>query len=67
MLNLAKKIKTWDNFLFVTLKNEPPLNVWLIGDSDVGDFVMVTAFRCWWQDHYVGDFLRYVGDLLNVN
>ena len=26
------------------------------GDSDVGDFMMVTDFRCWWQNHYVGDF-----------
>ena len=27
---------------------------------------MVTDFRCWWQNHYVGDFFRYVGDFLNV-
>ena len=33
------------------------------GDSDVGDIVMiVTDLRCWWQNHYVGDFFRYVGD-----
>ena len=39
------------------------------GDSDVGDivmmvgdFMMVTDWRCWWQNHYVGDFFRYVGD-----
>ena len=38
-----------------------------LGDSDVGDIVMmVTDFRCWWQNHYVGDFFRYVGDFLNV-
>ena len=36
------------------------------GDSDVGDFMMVTDFKCWWQNHYVGDFFRYVGDFLNV-
>ena len=28
--------------------------------------MMVTDFRCWWQNHYVGDFFRYVGDFLNV-
>ena len=22
----------------------------------IGDFMMVTDFRCWWQNHYVGDF-----------
>ena len=32
----------------------------------VGDFMMVTDFRCWWQNHYVSDFFRYVGDFLNV-
>ena len=32
----------------------------------VGDFMMVTDLRCWWQNHYVGDFFRYVGDFLNV-
>ena len=31
----------------------------------VGDFMMVTDFICWWQNHYVGDFFRYVGDFLN--
>ena len=39
----------------------------IIGDSDVGDFMMVTDFRYWWQDHYVGDFFRYVGDFVNVS
>ena len=35
----------------------------LKGDSDVGDIVMmVTDSRCWWQNHYDGDFIRY--DLL---
>ena len=28
--------------------------------------MMVTDFRCWWQNHDVGDFFRYVGDFLNV-
>ena len=28
--------------------------------------MMVTDFRCWWQNHYVGEFLRYVGDILKV-
>ena len=27
-----------------------------IGYSDVGDFIMATDLRCWWQSHYVGDF-----------
>ena len=37
------------------------------GDSDVGDIVMlVTDFGCWWQNNYVGDFFRYVDDILNV-
>ena len=37
-----------------------------VGDSDVGDFMMVTDLRCWWQNHYVGDFFRYVGDFFSV-
>ena len=32
----------------------------------VGDFMMVTDLRCWWQNHYVGDFVRYFGDFLSV-
>ena len=28
----------------------------------IGDFIMVTDLRCWWQNHYSGDFLRYGGD-----
>ena len=35
-----------------------------IGDSDVGDFMMVTDLRCWWQNQYVGDFFHYVSDFL---
>ena len=38
----------------------------LLDDSDVGDFIMVTDFRCSWQNHYVVDFFRYVGDFVNV-
>ena len=37
-----------------------------VGDRYVGDFMMVTDLRCWWQNHYVGDFFHYVGDFLNV-
>ena len=37
-----------------------------IGDSDVVDFMMMTDFRCWWQNHFVDDFFRYVSDFLNV-
>ena len=32
----------------------------------VGDFMIVTDFRCWWQNHYVGDFFHYVRDFINV-
>ena len=32
----------------------------------VGDFMMVTDLRCRWQNHYVGDFFRYVGDFPNI-
>ena len=28
--------------------------------------MMGTDLRCWWQNHYVDDFFRYVGDFLNV-
>ena len=37
-----------------------------MSDSDVGDFMMVTDLRCCWQNHYVGDFFRYVCNFLNV-
>ena len=45
------------------------------GDSDVGGIVMLATLWWWliwdvttcrWQNHYVGDFFRYVGDFLNV-
>ena len=32
----------------------------------VGDFMMLTNFSCWWQNHYVGDIFRYVGDFHNI-
>ena len=25
----------------------------------VGDFIMMTDLRCWWQNHYVGDFSSF--------
>ena len=28
--------------------------------------MLVTDLRYWWQNHYVGDFFRYVGDFLHV-
>ena len=37
-----------------------------LGDSDVGEFMMVTDLRCWWRNHYVGDIFLYVGDFPNV-
>ena len=30
------------------------------------DDLMMTDMRCWWQNHYVGDFFRYVSDFVNV-
>ena len=34
--------------------------------SFVGDFMMVNDLRCWYNNHYISDFFRYVGDFLNV-
>ena len=28
--------------------------------------MIVTDWRCWWQNLYVGDFFHYVGDFFNV-
>ena len=39
---------------------------WCWWHRNVGDFTMVADFRCWWQNHYVGDFFRCVGDFLDV-
>ena len=39
---------------------------WCWWQRYVGDFMMVTDSRCWWQNNYVGDFFRCVGDFLNV-
>ena len=33
-----------------------------IGDSDVGDLVMVNVFTCWRQNDCFGDFFRHVND-----
>ena len=42
---MSKKIKTWDNFLIVTVENEPPLILgdieYMIGECAVGDFLNV--------------------------
>ena len=32
-----------------------------LGYSDVGDFMIMTDLRCWWQNHDVAEFF-YVGD-----
>ena len=41
--------------------------MYILGDSDVGDFMMVTdSLKCWWQNPYVGDFFRYVGDFFKL-
>ena len=39
-----------------------------VGDSDVGDIVMLVTLWWWpiWQNHYVSDFFRYVGDFSNI-
>ena len=39
---------------------------WCWWHRDFGDFMMTTDFRCWWKNHYVGDFIRYVGDFVYV-
>ena len=38
---------------------------WCLWHRYVGDYMMVTDLRCWWQNHYVCNFFRYVGDFLN--
>ena len=35
------------------------LSMNLIGYSDVGDFMILTDLRCWWQNHYVGNISLY--------
>jgi len=39
---------------------------WRWWQQYVGDFMTVTDLRCWWQNHYVGDFFRYLSDCFNV-
>jgi len=34
---------------------------WCWWQRKVGDFLMVTDLRCWWQNHYVDDFFLNVG------
>ena len=31
-----------------------------------GDLILMTDLRCCWENQYVGDFVHYVGDFLNV-
>ena len=40
---------------------------WCWWQRYVDNFMMVTDLRCWWQNHYVGDFFPYVGDFFNVS
>ena len=35
---------------------------WYWWQRYVGDFMMVTDLRYWWQNHYDGDFFDYLGD-----
>ena len=34
-----------------------------VGDSYVGDVMMATILRCWWQKKYVGHIFLHVGDI----
>ena len=45
-------------FMLMTFRRDEGQNVY----SDIGDFMMVTDLRSWWQNHYVSDSFRYVGD-----
>ena len=47
---------------FTYTLGQPDRWQWRWWNLYVGDFMMVTDFRCWSQNHYVGDFNRYVGD-----
>ena len=69
----SKKLLTFEKNSFTVAcdMNLISLSGLASGDSDVGDnvmlvFMMVTDSRCWWQNHDVGDFFRYVGDFFNV-
>ena len=48
--------------MLMTFRRDEGQNVY----SDVGDFMILTDLRSWWQNHYVGDFFGYVGDFFNV-
>ena len=39
---------------------------WFWWERYVGDVMMMTDLRCWWQNHYVGDFFCDVDDFFNV-
>ena len=39
---------------------------WCWWQRYVGDLMMVTDLRCWWQNHFVGDFFRYVGNFFDA-
>ena len=66
-LSKSLRVHLSHEFIFRLIKVIKALpDVILPGDSDVGDFMMVTDFQCWWQNHYVGAFIRYVVDLLNL-
>ena len=61
----AKRVTILNHQSLMTRRRKSATNC-TQGDSDVGDFMMVTDFRCWWHNHYVDDFFRYVDDFLNV-
>ena len=60
------KIKHW-----IWVRDQEPTRAlfrwqWRWWHRYVGHFMMVTDFRSWWQNHYVGDLFSYVEDFLNV-
>ena len=74
-MNLGLIVAHWDALIIDMKKGKIPhfqesLIIfrwqWCWWHRYFGDFMMVTDFRCWWQNHYVGDFFRYVGDFLYI-
>ena len=61
---VAKISRFWIDFNFKRWQ-------WCWWHCYVGDFMVVTVLRCWWQNHklwfinYVGDFFRCVGDFIS--
>ena len=57
---------SWTEFCNQTQSSKKKLKMQSMeenGVSDVGNIVtMVTNLRCWWQNHYVGDFFRDICD-----